>query len=385
MKILILSRGIPSINDPQEGCFELDQAKALRDAGHEVVVMAVDSRVRRFWRKPGIEKKIIDGITTYKLFTFPTSIIRHLFSFSLGIKIEVIEAKLLYKHVIKENGYFHVIHAHFLTSIYYATKIKEKYGIPVIGTEHWSKVDNDVDSKDVQYMGKRTYVNVDKLISVSDSLRKKILYSFNVNSVIIHNLIDTSFLPISINKPNRDSFSIVLVGSLIHRKGFDYFIESFSKSRLAKENVMVTIIGGGPEFNNLFKQITNLGLTDKIKLIGQQSKKVIFEKLNSANFFVLPSRSENFSVSVLEALANGLPVVATICGGIKECINDSNGILVEVDNQNQMIKALEEMYDNYRIYDRMKIRTNCLSLYSPESIAQQINKVYESVITQVNV
>ena len=358
MRILILARGVPNEHDPQEGCFEFDQAKALKSAGHEVVIMAVDSRVRKFRRKFGVEKKIIDGIPTYKLFLFPTSIVRRLISFRLGVNFEASEAIWLYKYVVGKEGDFDILHGHFLTSIYYAARIKSKYGIKIIGTEHWSKVNTSRPSSDIIYMGNRAYPQLDKLISVSDSLRMRIKENFNVDSKVIHNLIDTSNLrPLTETCKNEGkNFKIVLVGSLIRRKGFDFFINAFAKSSLAKRNdTEVVIIGGGGEYNRLKEQIISLDL------------------------LVLPSRNENFSVSVLEALANGLPVIATICGGIRECIDSTNGMLVEVDNEQEMVDALESMYENHDSFDRSKIRESALSQYSPESIANMLNEVYNEV------
>ena len=54
MYILLISRGIPSVKDPQWGCFEFDQAKALKKLGHKVVVISVDVRFRFYYRKIGI-------------------------------------------------------------------------------------------------------------------------------------------------------------------------------------------------------------------------------------------------------------------------------------------------------------------------------------------
>ena len=68
MFILLISRGIPSDKDPQWGCFERDQAMALHKAGHRVVVLSVDSRVRVKNRKLGISHKNIEGVDLYNLY-----------------------------------------------------------------------------------------------------------------------------------------------------------------------------------------------------------------------------------------------------------------------------------------------------------------------------
>ena len=383
MKILILSRGIPNAHDSQEGCFEFDQAKALKAAGHDVVIMAVDSRIRKYWRKLGIDKKDIDGIKTYKLFLFPTSIIRRLLSFRAGVKIEYQEIKCLYRYITKKEGDFDIVHAHFLTSIFYAAKLKKDFNITLIGTEHWSKVNTDVPSKQVLYMGRIAYPTADCIVSVSDSLRKRISEIFDIESEVIHNLIDTSYLqplPEGHNDKARE-FTIVLVGSLIKRKGFDFFLKAYAKSSLASEHqTRIKIIGGGTELGNLRELASTLNISDKVDFLGQQNKQIIFDILNKADLFVLPSRSENFSVSVLEALANGLPVIATLCGGIRECIDSSNGLLVEVDNETEMVDALERMYDTIHEYDRKKIRNMALAEYSPANIANKLLSIYKHAL-----
>ena len=74
MFILLISRGIPSDKDPQWGCFERDQALALHKAGHKVVVLSVDSRVKVKNRKLGISHKNIEGS---QIFDMVYMIVRH--------------------------------------------------------------------------------------------------------------------------------------------------------------------------------------------------------------------------------------------------------------------------------------------------------------------
>ena len=68
MKIFFIARGWPSEREPQWGCFERDQALALKALGHKIVVLSVDSRFRKYYRKYGITKTDHDGIITYDLY-----------------------------------------------------------------------------------------------------------------------------------------------------------------------------------------------------------------------------------------------------------------------------------------------------------------------------
>lgn len=383
MNILIVARGIPNKHDPQEGCFEFDQAKAIAALGHEVSVICVDSRVRKFWRKIGITKQKIGNINTFKLFIFPTSIIRHLISYKLGYKIESYFASYLYKKVSRKLGPFDIVHSHFLSCTYYASMIKRKNKCKLVATEHWSELDKNEITSLVRFLGEKTYPYVDTLITVSESLKRNISLFFNKDSVVIHNLIDAEYLKSPVSN-NDDICKIVCVGSLVRRKGFDFLIKAIYESKIYDKNFMLRIIGNGPERNNLQNLILSCGLEDKIQILGQMSKQDIYGYLHESDFFILPSRHENFSVAVLEALANGLPVIATICGGIRECIDDNNGILVDVDDINGMASALQLMYENRGKYDKEMIQKECLKRYSPSSICEQIISLYSKIVDNKN-
>lgn len=380
MKVLIIARGVPHDNDPQEGCFEMDQAKALSALGHEVVIMSVDSRIRKYWRKIGVSKNVEGSITAYKLFLFPSSIIRNLISAKIGYWIEAGLAKWLYKYVKNRHGDFDIVHAHFLPCIYYGAEIKKSFGCRLIATEHWSELNKPELTGIVKYLGTKSYPVVDRLISVSSPLSRQIKNIFGVGSIVIHNLISDDFFGGNVNSvDDKTEFVFVCVGSLVKLKGFDFLIKAFADSEAKDNGAKILIVGGGPEKSNLKNQIDSLNLSDRILLLGQKNKKEIFRILHDADAFILPSRRENFSVSVLEALACGNPVIATICGGIRECIDSSNGVLVPVDDVKQMTNAIDTMCRNINNYSRSDISANCLAQYSSKAIACKLVQVYKDV------
>ena len=99
MRILLIARGYPTENDPQWGCFELDQAKALRKLGHDVAIMAVDRRWLFKCRKPGISKKIIDGLPIFHSFFTP-----HVFIPQFNYRLREYYMRITFKSVIKTWG-----------------------------------------------------------------------------------------------------------------------------------------------------------------------------------------------------------------------------------------------------------------------------------------
>ncbi len=381
MYILLISRGIPSKKDPLWGCFEFDQARALRSIGHKVVVLSVDERVRFYRRKIGLMHKVVDGIDCYNYCLLPKKI-SELFGFNFSSKVSFAHYDFLLKKIIKEHGTPDIIYSHYLTTSYVATLLKKKWNIPLVAIEHWSEINKDNLNSGVKKIGQLTYNNVDRLISVSLSLQDRIVQHFGVNSLVIHNMVGADFF----NQKNKFNFEgkirFVTTGRLVYGKGFDLLPKAFSKLNLPNEKWEMIIIGGGEEYLNLQKQINEVNLQGNIHLLGQKTKTQVVDILKNSNVFILPSRAENFSVAVLEALACGLPVISSICGGIRECIFDFNGLLFPVDDVDALADAIKYMFDNYQSYDRQKIAEDCKNRFSPEVIAHQLTNVFELVLKE---
>jgi len=124
-----------------------------------------------------------------------------------------------------------------------------------------------------------------------------------------------------------DQKLVVAAGRLSYEKGFDLLVEAahLLKERGLKFNIQ--IYGDGPEKTALAKQINHLHISDRIGLAGFRSD--LRPVYAQAEFLVIPSRSESFPLVVLEAWAQGTPVVATPVGRLPELIeNDVNGLLV---------------------------------------------------------
>jgi glycosyltransferase involved in cell wall biosynthesis len=257
-----------------------------------------------------------------------------------------------------------------------ATILKKKYAIPLVFTEHSSGINVDKIGREERYFGNIAYKYADKIIAVSSSLAKRIKQHFNVKSVVVHNVLDVSHFNKICKK--KEAVTFVSVGNLIKGKGYDLLIEAFHECKFNK-NVSLLIIGEGGERKYLEKQIKELGLTEQIELLGLLSRKSIQEQLSKSTAFVLASRSETFGVVYIEAMATGLPVIATRCGGPEDFVDKTNGLLIEPNDVEGLKTALIDMCQNANRYDATHIRKNALENFSPASIAKKITKVYEEI------
>ena len=382
MFILIISRGVPSMRDPQWGCFEKDQAEALTNLGHKVVVISVDSRFRTYWRKIGVTHHRIIGIDYYDYFLVPGVVVKKIFGlrFSFFVKRKLLQK--LFERVVCEHGMPDLLYSHYLSNSYLALSLKEKYHLPLVAIEHWSQLNKDVLSDYVSWLGHSTYQNCNKVISVSESLRKRLTQHFQKDSIVIHNMVGSEFCNnYSLGNP-EGKIRFVSTGSLLFGKGYDLLIAAFDRLKLPENTWELLIIGEGNERVNLQTQIERAELGNNICLLGRKGKKEIVDILSKSDVFVLPSRSENFSVAVLEALCMGMPVIASICGGIRECIDSSNGLLFPVEDIDSLSKAIQVMYTDYSKYDRKRIAMDSRARFSPEVIAKQLTEVFKTVLNR---
>lgn len=178
---------------------------------------------------------------------------------------------------------------------------------------------------------------------------------------------------------------IISIGALVERKGFHRVIESIP-ALLAKHRELHYLIVGGPspegDMSALFhQQVLNLGLSDRVHFLGAMSPDELKWPLSAADAFVLASRNEGWANVILEAMACGLPVVATDVGGNREVVaRDDLGTIVPFDDQVALTAALDDALT--REWDRSTIlsyaRANAWDQRMPQLIQTLSKAVAES-------
>ena len=160
-------------------------------------------------------------------------------------------------------------------------------------------------------------------------------------SVVIHNAVDVAAAPRS--RHDRPAPRLIAVGRLKAPKDFLTLIRALTA--LPDVPFEVLIVGDGPDREDLETEIRRLGLESRVRLAGERSD--VAELLAGSDVFVLSSRSEGLPVSVLEAMAAELPVVASDVGGVSELVVDGEtGMLVPPDNETALAAALGRLVEN---------------------------------------
>lgn len=375
MNILILASGYPTQDYVRNGIFAFDQAQALANNGHNVIYLSVDVRSIRRWRKWGftevVENRVQIMNVSIPLGRFPQAFLH---------KISKYYFNKAYNKIVKKYGYPDIIHSHFLDIGNISVELFKKYDIPLVHTEHSSGMNQDNINKKDHSIGNNVYNSVDKLITVSSALSDNILNKFGVKSIVIPNIVDTKiFYNESSKKINKD-FNFISVGNLVKNKRMDLLIKSFCDAFKTVKSVKLYIFGEGPEREKLEKLIKSKNMKSQVFLMGEVDRKIIAKQMKESDAFVLVSKKETFGVAFIEALASGLPIIATDSGGPRDIVTDNNGILIDDENKSGLTDALREMITKNSEFNNEYISRDAQKKYSPENIAEILTREYKSIL-----
>lgn len=386
MKVIFVTRGWPTASDPMSGNFESVQAKALAKRGIDVTVIYLRKKsFTHLFSSKAIVKKECDGITVLSKTVALTEIPKLPVTKNNPIDLRLRQQAFcqLYEYYRKTRDDADLIHAHFINQASDCKKVLDKYHIPFVITEHWSKMNYaTLNNRILRLIA--GYRWADKVISVSKALADSLKEKLGVESEVIHNMVSDSFFRQSESLPTAKAnrfVKFVSVGSLIDRKGYDLIIRALRDCKYLNE-CQVSIIGGGPEEANLKAMIEEFNLQDKVTLLGKKTSEEVSALMAKSDCFILTSRRETFGIVYIEAMAKGKPVIATICGGPESFVNESNGILIPTEDVEATTKAIDYMVVNVDKYDNAAIRQYCHDNFSEEAISQKIISVYKEVLEQ---
>jgi aminotransferase len=288
-------------------------------------------------------------------------------------------AEKLYINYIKEFGQPDIIHAHnFLYAGLIANYIKIKFNIKYIITEHSSSfVRNKLSDLKIKKINESA-INALSVTAVSSAFQN-ILEKYTDSKIdLLPNIVDEFFFKSKFYlKKNNNKFIFLNIANLDENKNQEFLIKSLKKLVNTNQNVVLKIGGDGFLRNELENLVKSLGIKNQVEFLGRINQVQVREEMMNANCFVLPSNYETFGVVLIEALACGLPLIATKCGGPEDIVDDSNGLLIDTDNQKQLEKAMAYMYDNAIKYNREKLREDVMNKFGECSFVENVMKYYK--------
>jgi len=230
--------------------------------------------------------------------------------------------------------------------------------------------------------------NADAVIALTEQMKGKIEEYYKRDAFVIPNGINLGEFD-NLSKENlrielrigQDEKVIIYIGRLYPVKGVEYLIKAMNLIKNKEPNTKLILIGDGSEKEKLREMVKKLNLDDCVIFLPQVSNQNIPKYTVASDVFVLPSLSEGFPLTILEAMASGLPIVTTRICGLPEIIKEGeNGFLVEPANPEQLAEKILFILENDE--SRAKISANnkeSVKQYSWENIIDKLEKIYLNI------
>lgn len=371
MNILLLTHSYPDSNNRYRGIFVQEQARALSSV-HNVTVIyfRTDYSKYRPFAKYSFTQIEESNPEVYEVVTgrsFPViNQLKYLIDTFSFIEKEILSRKkidLIHSHLAYPAGFL-------------GTWISRKKHIPQIFTEHTS-IRKYYRSLIHKLCVRYALLNSPGIICVSNSLKKELLAEHPRQIEVVPNVIDTSEFEIADRKQDA-KINIGFLASLnTQNKGLDLLLRAVAS--IGHEKFNLHIGGKGALLEDYKKMSEQLGITGICKFYGEVLNEEKKDFYSGLDFFVLSSRYETFGIVLIEAMAGGLPVIATKCGGPEDIVVPRVGILVEKDDVPGLASAISEMATNLRHYDRQMIRTFTEQNFGRAAFLKRVSVIYNTL------
>ncbi len=224
------------------------------------------------------------------------------------------------------------------------------------------------------------------LVDFAKKFNKKAPVFVVPNGVDLEKFKNLAFVPSSgrgeVRNKKVEKKIIITVSRLVRKNGIDILIKAVSH---LTSHFSLLIVGDGKERKKLERLAQKLGIKDKIRFLGSISPNEIPKYLSQADIFVRPSRSEGLGSAFLEAMAAGVPVIATPVGGIPDFLrHGETGFFCEAENPTDLARKIETI-----LYDKTlmnKLVENARKLveekYNWDKITEQMKQIYYETVSR---
>lgn len=384
--ILIVPSFYPTKRDSVTGTFIEKQAKALNKAGHQVGVLVTPrlSATREHARLHGVtslrtatRETYCKDFPVYRMHWgwFPRPIPP-----MVAFLLEQAGAAA-FERYMKAHGRPDVLHPHnTFYGGYLAARLGERYGIPVVLTEHSSSfLEGLVIFPGQGRIARYVLTHTDARLVVGSSLIKPLQrYAPASTYEIVGNVIDTDlFTPGDTPPPHSPFIFGVIAQFRERRKGFDILIPAFARA-FRGQDVYLKIRGDGPMRDEIEAMIRAEGVESQVSIHGRMSMPELRDFIRACHVIASSSYVETFGVSIAEGMACGKPVVATISGGPEDYVTPESGILVPAGDPAALAAGMQTIRAEYERFDARTIRQICVDQFSEQALVRRLEAIYSA-------
>ncbi len=297
------------------------------------------------------------------------------------------------KHLPQGFLHYDVLHIHIIPPpVFFFIRFLKFRNIPYVVTEHSSAyLPVNLKNQSTSIFNAlfvrpfiRRIIKGAAAVTVPSKVLEKGMRSLGYSSryFIVPNVADTRcFYPQENERIEpRKKIKLLHVSGLKKLKNVEGILRVIKNLRDRRSDFEFHVVGDGKEKEALEKMAADMELLNReVFFHGQKLVADVAAIMRESDIFILFSDYENSPCVIVEALASGLPVIATDVGGIPELVNEKTGVLVNPQDETELSEKLNFMMDNYITYDKDYIRNEAVKRFSYETIGQQFFEIYQSL------
>lgn len=272
-----------------------------------------------------------------------------------------------------------VIHAHGYKALFYSSMTRRPE-CKLVCTHHGS-TSHDRSAKVYEQIERALYQNTDKVFAVSRATGEELEDVIGASNVaIVENFLAIASTPTQRTR-RSETLRLLYLGRLSPEKGLATLLEAMAWLR--DDSLELDIAGDGPERHELANLIESLGLSERVTLLGFQPD--VTSLLDDHDALVLPSLREGLPMAAVEALAAGMPILASAVGGLPELIEDGvTGLLSEPGNMLDVARQLAQLVHEFELLSQgaWEGAERIHRRFSASRWAQQTSSAYTSLLAR---
>jgi glycosyltransferase involved in cell wall biosynthesis len=278
---------------------------------------------------------------------------------------------------------FDLVHAHtsFLDGAA-GLMAAHAYECPLLITEHTGPFDLLTRNAFMRYRTRRSVIGASRVLAVSSSLRQTMLAQLALppdRIDVLPNGVDPSvFCPGASRSPTSDVVRVLWVGHYVEVKRVDHLVRAFARALRSRPRLRLTLLGDGPDRGKIASLVADLALTAHVEFLPATDRAGVASAMQAHDLVAVSSATETFSLVTLEALACGVPVLSTACGGPQDLINQPwLGSIVSNDLEG-LTTGLVDMADRTGT-DAAKLHAYVRDRFSWDAIAGRLIEAYRGL------
>ncbi|MBR5483628.1 MAG: glycosyltransferase [Alistipes sp.] len=255
---------------------------------------------------------------------------RYTFSGKYGANLmeEVARYAVVAAEVARQlEGQFDVIHAHDWLTYFAGIAAKRVSGKPLVVHMHATSFDrsssDNIDTR-VYEIERAGMAAADRVIAVSNLTRNIVIEKYNIPAekvVTVHNAVRFAEKENELPERGVDDKIITFLGRITFQKGPDYFVEAAAKVLKRVPNVRFVMAGSGDMMNHVIRRVARLGIADRFHFTGFLKGDDVHKMFQLSDVYIMPSVSEPFGISPLEAMRANVPSIISKQSGVAEVLD----------------------------------------------------------------